>query len=542
MQRGGRHHRKLRLGGLLVLAGALVTIGSGGASFGSAVAQRTVTTINFAQELDQPNYVPGSPAQGIGILGQAIYDDLMQFNAQGIPQPFLATSLAPNKSLTAYTMTIPSNIRFADGSKLTAEDIVLDWSQYYEGPGSAAAATFAVVANATAPTKTKVVWYLKMPDGQFPQLLCGFQVFNPDLKALYGSNFGAHPDGTGPFMFTNWVPNSSITLKANPYYWRKAPDGHKLPYLKQINVSIIPDGITRIDAMKAHQIDGTATVQGPVIIEARQAGIKKILLAPAGGAGIFFQVHSAPVDDVRVRTALAYATNPNATIAALGGKKLFPLVTQYFTKGGPYYSSQLANRFPGYDPTKAANLIKEYINDPNRSDHKAVGSPVTIPLETVVGDEQSTTTTQVVQAEWNAIPGIQTQLVPVTQNTEVTNAGTGADTAFYFRWGTSTPYVLFNHNYSNPATDVSNWFKLNDPTIIGAINGPCAAAQTTDELRHCAVLVGQEIVKQVPLIFIFQTSTSYIFNSDYTANLNPGDAVGVDGNMDWASIRYVPAT
>jgi peptide/nickel transport system substrate-binding protein len=44
-----------------------------------------------------------------------------------------------------------------------------------------------------------------------------------------GDDFAAHPIGTGPFKFVEWVKGDRVTLEANPDYWRAKPLGAASP-------------------------------------------------------------------------------------------------------------------------------------------------------------------------------------------------------------------------------------------------------------------------------------------------------------------------
>ena len=58
-------------------------------------------------------------------------------------------------------------------------------------------------------------------------------------------------------MHDRWKRGVSMTLKRNPYYWKKGEDGKPLPYLDELEFQIIPDDATRILKLKAGEIDGS---------------------------------------------------------------------------------------------------------------------------------------------------------------------------------------------------------------------------------------------------------------------------------------------
>ena len=62
--------------------------------------------------------------------------------------------------------------------------------------------------------------------------------------------------GTGPWMLTDWVKGSALTYTKNPNYWghdEKFPE-HRLPYLDEVKMLIIPEFSTRLAALRAGRI------------------------------------------------------------------------------------------------------------------------------------------------------------------------------------------------------------------------------------------------------------------------------------------------
>ena len=63
--------------------------------------------------------------------------------------------------------------------------------------------------------------------------------------------------GSGPWMITNYVAGSEITLSRNPDYFEKDPlhPDQSLPYLDTFKLLIIPDLATRLTALRTGKID-----------------------------------------------------------------------------------------------------------------------------------------------------------------------------------------------------------------------------------------------------------------------------------------------
>lgn len=548
---GGRSHPSTKAGsavlGALALMSVLAACGGSASKSGSGStnpstssgssqgAPKSGGSLTFALESESPDYVPGGSrlAYSGSAVEAAVYDPLTQYQADGTAKPYLASSVTANSSNTQWTVTLPSGIKFADGTDVTAQDIADDYNQYIVAPGSTDAATFAEVKSVTATGPLTAVFTLSAPDANFPIILTNFFTFNPNLKAQYGSSYGGHPDGTGPFKLVSWQQNNQIILQANPYYWRKDASGHQLPYLSSLTLKIIPDGNTRVATLQSGGIQGFETVESQLLSQTSSLpGIANVT-ADTGGAGWFLNTQKAPTNDLRVRQAIAYATDRSAIIAALGAGNIPQPRLEYFGPNSAYYDSQAAAAFPKTDPAKAKSTLAGYINDPHRSDGKPVGSPVDIQLNYIQADAQEASAVQVAQSEWDAA-GFHVSLNALDEATQVADAATGKDQAFFFEWANQPPFGLFEHNYLPSAEDPSNWTKFDNATVVSSIQ---QLAATTDlaQTKSLSHTINMIFAQQVPVDFLFSTDEGWAYSTSKVGGLTltPGSKNGLGDNIDW---------
>ncbi len=125
--------------------------------------------------------------------------------------------------------------------------------------------------------------------------------------------------GTGPYITTDYVPASSISMKRNPNYWMKNPvgpgKGDQLPYIENVKFLIITDASTRLAAMRtgkvdtlSYELDDAIMVrkQCPELLEATSGEPTKPLISPES---IDLPGDVPEFSDVRVRRALWMATD-----------------------------------------------------------------------------------------------------------------------------------------------------------------------------------------------------------------------------------------
>lgn len=507
-------------------------VGSG-ASAGAATSH-SGGSLTFALESESPGYVPGISSMlsySGGAVEAAVYDPLTRYAANGKAEPDLAKTVVANSTDTQWTVTLQPGVRFDDGSVATPQDIVDDYTEYYNAAGSAAAATFAEVKSVSA-TATSAVFTLDAPDANFPVLLTTFFVFNPDIKAKYGADFSAHPDGTGPFEFVSWTQNDEIVLKRNPYYWKKSASGQQLPLLNNLTLKIIVSGATRNDSLESGGIDGYQSIEAPVLAAAQKLPHTKVLLGETGGLGWFLNTAAAPTNNDLVREALAYATDRAAILASQGGGSILSLRDQYYGPTSPYYSAAAASKYPNYDPAKAKSILKKY----NKAIGQPAGTPVPITLSYLSGDPASGAAVLIAQQDWDAA-GFKVTLQDYSEATLIVDALEGKTEAFWFGWGSNVPYALFNHNYLAPTEDPENWTKLNDPTVESTIS-TLATCTTLACTKAGAATIAEQFDTQLPVLFLMSSEEGWAIDTSKVGGyqLDPAASIGLDPEIQWDTL------
>ena len=177
-----------------------------------------------------------------------------------------------------------------------------------------------------------------------------------------------HAIGTGPFILTDFVDNSSATLVKNSDYWgydERYPQ-NKLPYVNSLNVLIIANMPTALAAMRAGKIDEISGVSTTLAqnMQVTNPSIQQISIpGPAGTIDPRNDV--APFTDIRVREAMQMAVNvPEIAQSYYGGTAdPYPvsLTSRYMTGWGDPYPDWLADLQAqyAYNPTQAKQLLAQ---------------------------------------------------------------------------------------------------------------------------------------------------------------------------------------
>jgi peptide/nickel transport system substrate-binding protein len=287
-----------------------------------------------------------------------VYDTLVRFDAKGKIIPSLAFSWRTSKDNLTWTFTMRKNVKFHNGRTLDATDVAYSINRIKDPAiKSPRATSFDQVASITAPNPTTVVMKLKQP---FSPLLSKLAFsLNVIIPKEAVATINTKPVGTGPFIFNEYIPSTRMVLKKNPLYWERDSKGSKLPYLDGITFSYLPDATARTTALRTGTVDWIEYVPAADVATVRRdPKLEVVGGVSANFRGLHFNLKEKPLDDVRVRQAIAFAINPKEVVdVALFGTggvvakgATIPSGGFYFFDGSPYGTPNIE---------KAKALLKE---------------------------------------------------------------------------------------------------------------------------------------------------------------------------------------
>jgi ABC-type transport system substrate-binding protein len=287
----------------------------------------------------------------------AVFDTLTSVAADGSIRPHLAASVMPNADMTQWTVTLRPGVLFHDGSPLTA-DVVL---QNFHALKTSALTAQAVapVTGATTSGDLTVIYTCTEPLVAFPAYLTTQVGYIVALAQLNSPTSAAStlPIGTGPFKYVSWEPNDHFTVERNPHYWQAG-----LPYLDTVTFKPIVSDESREESLRSGTIDLMVSHDPGIIADLQDnSGFQQVtdLHQSVGQPDMDFiclNTDSAPLNDLTVRQALAYATDP-AEIVKLFGRGVLTPNTSLFPPGSIYRAAD--NGYPVYNPTKAKQLVAQ---------------------------------------------------------------------------------------------------------------------------------------------------------------------------------------
>ncbi|MBQ3696681.1 MAG: peptide ABC transporter substrate-binding protein [Spirochaetales bacterium] len=195
--------------------------------------------INLASEPDYLDPALNSSVDG-ACLAAASFAGLYTYNAQGVTAPALAEGYTVSSDGLTYTVTLKKDLKWSDGSALTANDFVYSWKRAvspdtaadYEYMFSGFAGYEEGDLQVKAIDDNTLEFKLIAPCAYIEDLMA-FPTFFPVKQAAVESyaDWKTSPGGwcqeagfvsNGPFVCTAWNHDVSMTYEKNPYYYDAA--------------------------------------------------------------------------------------------------------------------------------------------------------------------------------------------------------------------------------------------------------------------------------------------------------------------------------
>lgn len=313
----------------------------------------TNDTLTLGMVLEPPNLDPtaGAAAAIDEVVYANLFEGLTRFGPDGSTRPALARSWDVNADGTEYVFHLAGGVTFHDGTAFDAEDVKFSLERAVaEDSTNAQKEVFAGIAGIEVVDPLTVKITLKNPDGAFPyKMSWGDAVIVAPESA---ANNATNPVGTGPFRFGEWVKGDHITLTAYDGYW-----GDK-PALATATFRIIADPTAAFAAMMAGDVDAFPMFPAPETMAQLGADprFKVVIGATEGETILSINERNAPLNDVRVREAIAHAINRQELIDGAMFGQGTPIGT-HFSPAHPDYVDLTAQS--AYDPEKSRALLKE---------------------------------------------------------------------------------------------------------------------------------------------------------------------------------------
>lgn len=295
-------------------------------------------------------------------LSLLVYSGLMRFDPQEGIVPDLAESYTISADEKEYTFVLRENLKWHDNDPITSEDVVFTvhaiQNPEYRSPLSGTLSGIGVEAIDDRTVKFVLTepfapFLTTMTIGMLPAHI--WQNIPPANAQLTQLNL--KPIGSGPYVFEKLTKDNKGNLRSmdftrNPDYYRGSP------FIERLSFKFFLDSDELAQALRNHNIEGAATLPYDEVAKFSDDRSLNVVRASTREyvAALFNLKATGAVADLKIRQALALATDRNTLIATVQGGKA-TAITSPLVFGVPGYDANAA--IPAADLTAAAALLDE---------------------------------------------------------------------------------------------------------------------------------------------------------------------------------------
>ena len=294
-------------------------------------------------------------------VGRFIFDGLVDTRPDGTIVPKLAT-VVPTRadggiSADGKTITyrLRHGVRWQDGVPFTSADVRFTWLAYMNSANNVSIRDgFDRVVRVDTPDAWTAVLHLAAP---YTPIVRQFATSGGIVPAhafagpgkLNDSPFNASPIGLGPFKVVRWARGDRLELAANDAYYLGRPK------IRRIVIKFVPNDDTAIDAMLAHEADWLWNGSPFAYRRLRDVPTVHVASMQANAIqGVVMNTTHPPLDDLRVRRAIAFALDRAALVRKVTFGATDPANTDLPSFMRPGFDERAGQR---YDPGAAAALL-----------------------------------------------------------------------------------------------------------------------------------------------------------------------------------------
>ena len=250
---------------LLFVFALLLIVASASISVLSAQADNTVIVAGDVQDI-----ITLDPARAYEVTNltvfHAVYETLINVPADNLTtlEPGLATSWEVSEDGLVYTFHLRDGVTFSSGNPMTAEDIRFSWMRLKNIKGNPSFyadaisniqvvddLTLEVTLGQVTPAFLSIVTVpaMSVTDSAVVKANGGTDASDADTTDTAQNYLDQNSAGTGPFILTDWTPNTQATMVRNDRYWNGPAS------LAGVTLTQVNDSTTALQQLQRGDVD-----------------------------------------------------------------------------------------------------------------------------------------------------------------------------------------------------------------------------------------------------------------------------------------------
>ena len=282
-----------------------------------------------------------------------------EVNAERL-EPDLAESWESSKDLKTWTFALRKGVEFHLGyGEFTAADVIFSLERAKDKKTNVYYKSYQPFGKIEALDKHRVRVHLESPQtvlSLLPTVLDwqAGMVLSKRAAEKLGDKLKTTPIGTGPYVFNEYIPQERLVLLRNEKYFRGKPGFEKIEF------RMLPDPSSRTLAFKAGELEiMDVDREQRAIDQVKGAGVVIESFGPANVHKLHIDRTRKPLNDLRVRQAIAYAINRDDIVRFIGpdvAEPLYSVIPAQFVGGLDPVPEKLKYN---HDQARAKRLLAE---------------------------------------------------------------------------------------------------------------------------------------------------------------------------------------
>ncbi len=433
-----------------------------------------------------------------------VFEGLYKADPTGDLKPALATGYTVSSDGKTYTFTLREGVKFHNGSVMTAEDVVFSFETCAEQTVDTNLKKALAQVTSVKADGNKVTVELANADSDFLSFVANVYIAPKDYSGQDTS-----PVGTGPFRYVSRKVQENVVLEAFADYW-----GEKAK-LKKVTFMIYETGTALVMALDGGTIDIAAH-----LTSAQIKNLKTDYTVLEGTMnlvqGLYLNNAVKPLDDVRVRQAIAYAVDVDQMLKLTADGHGTKVGSAMYPAFGKYFVKELSDMY-AVNADKAKSLLKEAGYEKGFSLTIKVPSNYTNHVDTAV-----------VLAQQLKAVGINVEVQQIEWNEWVSKVYQGRDyeaTVVGFDASTLTAGAMLNRYVSDSSKNMCNFSSERYDALIAEASSITDDARRTECYREAERVLAEECASvflqdMADFVAIRTTLSGYEFYPMYVMDLS----------------------
>jgi peptide/nickel transport system substrate-binding protein len=495
------------------LAVVLLVAACGASALAPAAAQAPVV-LKMARNAEPGIFIPWLIDDNTALFTMGnVYDGLLRVTKDGASvEPALATSWDASADGLTWTFHLRPDVKFSDGTPLTSNDVKVSLDLARAGTRTVWKDNYKAIKEIQTPDPMTVNIILSQPHApllselaMFPAWIMQGDMATATEQQGYDDSNNWASKGTGGYYTESWKKGDPVILKRNPYYWKNTPQ------VDEVDIEYVPDDNTRVLKLQGGEDDVIDFVPFSQIDPLNtQPGIRAQLFPIQQTTFVMLNVTKPPLDDVKVRQALNYATDQNAIIKNVFFGQAQPMsapipLGTYVDKESPGYP---------YDLAKAQALMAS----------SSVPNGFTLQMVVPNNNQDRINTAIILKDEWAKI-GVNVDIQQL-ENSAVRAARTSGNynsmpSAWTNDMNDPTEIVNYEMRGGPDSGSFAYWTRYNSAELNAKIS---AADLEQDPIKREAqyVDIQRTFLRDAPLVFIANLGATAAWRTDVSGFLIDG--------------------